>query len=335
MEESEALKRNVSLVYVILSIGALMLLFGSIYIVYKLSLLYGIGIGAATQSLAYNRSVTASVASLVLGSSGLGYGILESFVAFVVALAMGAASFILLLSRRELPSKSASRYTFMGMVLSVVFVLLFFLAASSIPAGYNSTYELVPYFGFLLCIGSMAYIEYVIRSRQHHTAPRGRSTIAINPAKPFSNIISMQEQLFSNMVGHLKVIDKHFNSTALQNFYRLVEKDIGNFTKITILTSREMIGSSFPQEINDLRTELTGAGVELDVRLIDARDAVEQHERILMDDRIAYKVPPFNIIHTRSEHITRINFKEADSRFLQLYGRAIKLENYQVEKGRK
>ncbi len=335
MEESGSIKRNVGLAYVILSIGSLMLIFGSIYLVYKLSLLYGVGVGAATQSLAYNKSVTSAVASLVLGNSGIGQGILESFVAFVVALAAGASSFILLLSRRELPSKSTSKYTFMGAILSVVFILLFFLSSSSIPLGYNSMYELLPYFGFIISIGSIAYIEYVIRTRQRYMPSRGKMAMAIDPSRPFSNIMSMQEQLFSNMAGHVRVVDKHFNSTALQNFYRLINKDIGNFTKITILTSREMLGASFPQEINDFRTELTGAGIELDVRLMDAKDTVEQHERILMDDRIAYKVPPFNIINTRSEHITKINFKEADSRFAQLYSRAIKLNNYQVEQGRK
>jgi hypothetical protein len=335
VEENAALKRNVAYAYIILSIGALMLLFGSLYIVYKLSLFYGIGIGAATQSLAYNKSVTSSVAALVLSNSDIGGGILESFVAFVVALAMGAASFILLLSRRDLPSKSTSRYTFMGAILSIVYILLFFLASSSIPLGYNSTYEMVPYFGFILCIGSISYIEYVIRAKQHRIPARGRTAMALNPAKPFSNMMSLQEQLFSKMVGHIRVIDKHFNSTALQNFYRLIEKDTGNFTKITILTSREMLGGSFSQEINDFRTELTGAGIELDVRLMDQNDTVVQHERILMDDKVAYKVPPFNIIHTRSEHITKINFKEADKRFSDLMNRAIKLENWQVEKGRK
>ena len=335
MEESESVKRNVALVYVILSIGSLMLIFGSIYLVYKLSLLYGIGIGAATQSLAYNNSVTSIVASLVLGNSGIREGILESFVAFVIALATGAASFVLLLSRRDLPSKSTSKYTFMGAILSIIFILLFFLASSNIPLGYNSTYELLPYFGFAVSMGGIAYIEYVIRTRHRYAPARGRMAMAIDPARPFSNIMSMQEQLFSNMAGHIRVIDKHFNSTALQNFYRLIEKDIGNFTKVTIITSKEMLGSSFSQEINDFRTELTGAGIELDVRLMDAKDTIEQHERILMDDKIAYKVPPFNIIHTRSEHIMKISFKEADSRFSELSSRAIKLDNYQVEKGRK
>ena len=335
MDENDTLKRNVALIYVVLSIGALMLIFGSVYLVYKLSFLYGIGVGGATQSLAYNNSVATELQSLVLGASTLGEGVLESFIAFVVALATGAASFILLLSRRDLPSRFTSKYTFMIGILSLVFILLFFIASSSIPYGYYSTYELIPYLGFFICVGSVGYIEYIIRTKQHKAPARGRMAVAMDPAKPFSNMVSVQEQIFSNMVGDMRIIDKHFNSTALQNFYRLLEKDIGNYTKITILTSKEMLGASFAQEINDFRTELTGAGIELDARLMDDKDTVEQHERIIMDDRIAYKVPPFNIINKRSEHITKINFGEADRRFAQLYSRAIKLDNYQVEKDRK
>ncbi|HUC38865.1 MAG TPA: hypothetical protein VL944_01920 [Candidatus Acidoferrum sp.] len=336
MEEGALIKRNVSYVYIILSIASLMLIFGSVYLVYKLSVLYGVGIGSSLQSYADNRTVISSLSPVALNLSTLGEGVLESFIAFVVALLLGGASFILLLSRRDLPSKATSKYTFMHATLSVIFILLFSLAALGIPYGYQSEYMYVPYFGFVICIGSIAYIEYIIRVKQpHRTGARGKSAFAIDPAKPFSNMVSVQQQVFSNMSGHIRVIDKHFNSAALQNFYRLMEKDIANFNKVTILTSREMLTSSFPQQITDLRNELSGYGIELDARLMDPKDTVEQHERMMLDDRTAYKIPPFNIINTRSEHITKINFGEADRRFAQLYSRAIKLDNYQVEKGRK
>ncbi len=336
MEENERLRMTMSYVYIVLSMGSLMLIFGSVYLVYKLSFLYGIGVGSSFQSLETNTPVTAALGPVTLGISALGIGILESFIAFVIALVICAAAFVILLSRRDLPSKATSKYTFMHAVLSVIFVLLFSLASLSIVSGFQSTYQYVPYVGFALCIGSVGYIEYVIRVMQpHKTGSRGRSTMSIDPSKPFSNMVTMQEEIFANMSGHVRVVDKHFNSAALQNFYRLIEKKIGNFTKVTILTSREMLTSSFPQEINDLRSELTGYGIELDTRLMDPKDTVEQHERIMLDDRIAYKIPPFNIINKRSEHITKINFREADSRFAQLYSRAIKLDNYQVEKDRK
>jgi hypothetical protein len=54
-----------------------------------------------------------------------------------------------------------------------------------------------------------------------------------------------------------------------------------------------------------------------------------------MDQRNAYKIPPFNIINKRSEHVIKASFRDADRRFSELLNRAIKLENYQVEKDRK
>ncbi len=336
MEEIDLIKRNVSFAYLALSIGSLMLIFGSVYLVYNLSILYGLGLGASLQGIAYNQSVISSLSPVVLGISAIGEGILESFIAFVIALALCAAAFILLLSRRDLPSRSTGKYTLLHAVLSVIFILLFYLAALGIVPGFQNEYIYVPYLGFFLCIGSVGYIEYIMRVKQpRRTGARGKTTLVIDPARPFSNMVSIQEQIFANMSGHIRVIDKHFNSTALQNFYRLIGNDLGGFTKITILTSREMMGAGFAQDIADLKDELSGYAIELDTRLMDQKDTMEQHERLMMDDRVAYKVPPFNIINKRSEHITKINFGEADRRFAQLYSRAIKLDNYQVEKDRK
>lgn len=336
MEGVEFIKRNIAVAYVALSIGSLMLLFGSVYIIYKLSVLYGLGAGAALQGAAYNQSVIALLGPLASGVSTLGLGVLESFIAFVIALALGGGAFILLLSRRDVPTRLTSKYTLLNAVLSIIFILLYFLASLSIAPGFQSEYEYMPYIGFFICIVSVGYIEYVIRVKQpSRTGARGKSTVAINPSRPFSSMVSMQEQVFGNMSGHMKVIDKHFNSTALKNLYRLIGGSLGNFSKITILTSREMMNQSFTQDINDLKSELAGYSIELETRLMDPKDTVEQHERLMMDEKVAYKIPPFNIINTRSEHITKINFREADYRFSQLYSRAMKLDNYQVEKDRK
>jgi hypothetical protein len=136
------------------------------------------------------------------------------------------------------------------------------------------------------------------------------------------------------MSGHLRIIDKHFNSTALANLHRIIEGSVANFTKITILTSGEMLDSDTSGDMVDFRSELSAQGVAFEVRLLGERDAVEQHERIMMDDKLAFKVPPFNIINKRSEHITRISHADARNRFNQLLERSTKLENYMVRRGR-
>ncbi len=216
--------------------------------------------------------------------------------------------------------------------LVVFYILMIYLILSDFYTSFNQIYLYIVYFGMGLCIMSDLYLQYEIRQpKAESKIPR---TISIDPSKPFSNVIALQDQLFPNMNGHLKIVDKHFNSAALQNFHRIAEKSMQNFTKVTILTSKEMLDSGFGQYVSDLRSELSGAGVGLEIKLMDDKDTVDQHERIMLDDKIAYKIPPFNIINKRSEHITRISHEEANKRFQYLFNRSIKLENYSVKRAR-
>ncbi len=335
MEEVDRLKRNVGFAYIALCIGAVILLFGSVYLINLLSTVYGIGIGATVQSLSDNTPIAGQLVQLASNSATFGMGVLESYITFFIAIAIGAGSFILLLNRREVPTKSASKYTTLAAVLSIVFILLYYLASVGIPPSFVGIYAYLPYVGFLVCIISISYVEYVIRLRQPKRAPTRRSAISLDPSTPFSNMLNLQNELMNNLSGAIRIVDKHFNSAATVNFYRLLGGYESNFNKITILTSREMMGAGFPEEIRDLKRELEPSGIELDVRLMDEKDTVEQHERFIMDQRSAYKMPPFNIINKRSEHVTKVNFRDADKRFSELLSRAIKLDNYQVEKDRK
>ena len=334
MDGGDGLKRVAGTAYVVLGIGSLMLMFGAVYLTSSLSILYGVGIGIVSQSTASNTPVTSpGLLALAGESSTIGRGILESYVLFVISLAATAAAFFLLLGRHEKPTHSVSRYTTVNALLAVVYTLVFFIASSSLTAA-NNPYLYVGYAGFLVCIGTDLYLEYLVRRRPFPMAATAKRSMAIDPSKPFSNMMQMREGLLANLSGHLMVVDKHFNSAALSNFYRLFGSNMSNFSRITVLTSREMLNAAFPDDVKDFRSELGGTGVALEVRIMDDRDSVEQHERMLLDDRTAYKIPPFNIINKRSEHITKINFKEARNRFEQLYGRAIKLENYEEKKGR-
>ena len=335
MEEVDRLKRNVGFAYIALCIGAVILLFGSVYLINLLSTVYGIGVGATVQSLSDNTPIASQLVQFTAQSAALGKGVLESYIAFFIAIAIGAGAFILLLNRREVPTKAASKYTTLAAMMGVIFILLYYLASGNIPPAFVGVYGYLPYLGFFICIFSVAYVEYVIRQKQPKRAPMRRSTISLNPSTPFSNMLNLQDELMNNLSGAIRVVDKHFNSTAIVNFYRLLRGYESNFNKITILTSKEMMGANFPEEIRDLRKELEPSGIELDVRLMDEKDTVEQHERFIMDQRSAYKMPPFNIINKKSEHVTKINFRDSDKRFSELLNRAIKLENYQVEKDRR
>ncbi len=327
-------KDRTGVVYVILSLGSLMLIFGSVYIMGSLSVIYGVGLGASLQSNASGSQLSQSVAALVNQLPTIGRGILESYVLLVVSLILSGAALILLLNRSEKPTRAASRYTLLNASFSVVYILIFFIASSDLIFNSQSIYLYVPYIGFLLCIGADIYVEYIIRTKYAAGKRPAFRSLSIDPSKPFSNMMALREELFSSMSGHLRIVDKHFNSTALSNFYRLANGSIDRFSKITILTSKEMMNSSFPEDVRDIWNEFGRIGTGFEVRLLDEKDSVEQHERMIMDDSRAYKIPPFNIINKRSEHIIKINFGEASRRFSYLYDRATKLDNYKLKNGR-
>ena len=334
MKGNDGLKRASGAAYVMLSLGSLMLIFGSVYLIGSLSTIYGVGLGASLQSNADGSPLSQSAAILVSQLSTIGRGILESYVLFVISLILSGAAMMLLLSRKERPTRAAGRYTLLNASFSIVYILVFFIASSDLILNSQSAYLYVPYVGFLVCIGADIYIEYLIRAWPASPGQGAMRSMSIDPSRPFSNMMALQEGLFPSMSGHLRIVDKHFNSAAMSNFYRLVGKSIGRFGKITVLTSKEMMNSSFPEDVKDMRSELGASGVGFEVRLMDDMDSVEQHERMMLDDSIAYKMPPFNVINRRSEHITRISFKDADRRFSHLYGRATTIENYEIKKGR-
>ena len=57
-------------------------------------------------------------------------------------------------------------------------------------------------------------------------------------------------------------------------------------------------------------------------------DAVEQHERMIMDSEKAYKIPPFNIINRKSEHIVQLEYSGSRKRFDDIWNRSTKIENF-------
>ena len=248
MEETGNLKRNVGFAYIALCIGAVILLFGSVYLINLLSTVYGIGVGATVQSLSDNAPIASQLVQFTAQSAALGEGVLESYITFFIAIALGAGAFVLLLNRKEVPTKAASKYTTLAAVLSLIFILLYYLVAENIPSAFIGLYAYLPYIGFLICISSVAYVEYVIRLKQPKKMHARKGAISLDPSTPFSNMLNLQSELMANLSGELKVVDKHFNSAAIVNLYRLISGYEGNFKKITVLTSREMMGMNFPVE---------------------------------------------------------------------------------------
>ena len=78
--------------------------------------------------------------------------------------------------------------------------------------------RIVPHFvyaGIALGAAANGYLQYELRVKP--STHMMSSSVSIDPSTPFSNMINLQDEIFSKMGGHLRVIDKHFNSAALTN----------------------------------------------------------------------------------------------------------------------
>jgi hypothetical protein len=274
------------------------------------------------------------VAQLIGEITLLRSGLYESYALAMVSLVTASSALILFVRRYDKGQSRQNTYSLLHSAFTVVYVLLLYIIMASLYSYLNALYMYVIYVGIALCLGADAYMQYSLREATFFgQRQRQRSSVTMDPSKPFSNLMALQE-IFGNMSGELRIVDKHFSSSALENLHRISEKSITNFTKLVILTSKEMMDTGFGAAVTDFRKELGEHGTGLEVRMMDDKDAVDQHERFMMDDRVAYKIPPFNIINKRSEHITKISFGESDRRFRYLYGRAISLENFSVKKAR-
>ncbi len=321
---------------IMLCAGGLMLIGGSAYLVQIFSVLYGAAAGALLQSNATGTQVAQQLQQTAQQYNSLHGGILESYVLLIISLLSFGVAFLMFLRYYDRGnSATMKKYAIPHIGFTLIYVMLFYVVVS--PFYYyfgGGVYMYVVYAGIALSFASAAFLEYMNRAPAPSKSAKLKHTITINPGKPYSNMGDLQDELFSKLKGHIRIVDKHFNSVALANFHRLANRSVISLTKVTILTSKEMLDTDFTSNMIDFRSELNEAGVGVEVRLLDDKDSTEQHERMLLTDTVAYKIPPFNIINKRSEHITMINLGEALKRFNYLYSRAMKLENYMVRKDR-
>ncbi len=322
------------LLYLLLIAASFGLVAGSLYVTKTLAIAYGIGVGSAVESVTYNVPLSSLVAQQAISLSTLHGALLESYVMFAISIILFGASLVMYIRRKSNSlQESIKTYGLLHGSLSFVYLLLLFIIVTGFFTtliGLEDLYMALPYSSLAVCIVCDIMIQYYMRYGPQ--PQKMKYSIGMDPSKPFSNVVSLQEELFSKLGGHIRIVDKHFNTGSLEIFHRLISGYLSNTTKITILTSSSMLDSAFTDSIKDLKNELSGAGVGLDVRIMDDKDEVEQHERILMDDKVAYRIPPFNIINKRSEHLTRIGYGDAQRRFQQLYSRSITPDNYFMKK---
>lgn len=312
-----------SALFILILISSLLMFAGSVYMVKEISELYGAGAGAVLQANATKAQIIQSLQPI---SSNLGLfhiGAVLSYVLALIATVLFGSALLMIARRSDEDTSYALTYGLLNTTFLAVYIVIMLIILSYFGTYLSSTYLFIVYGGIALGVISNLYLQYELRAKSsEHTM---RSSISIDPSTPYSNIINLQDEIFSKLNGHLRIIDKHFNSTALTNLSRLIDGYTENTSQITVITSKEMQDSKFTANALEFQKEMAGKGIPTEIRVMDPKDSAEQHERLLMDDTVAYKIPPFSIINRKSEHITKVKSAEARARFHQLYARAQKI----------
>jgi hypothetical protein len=192
-------------------------------------------------------------------------------------------------------SKMYSRYMAAILIFaSVIYVII--AALLQLDFKFSSALGILPgaYIGSLLAMIAGSYV--LVKSSIKGTAPkRAVRQISINPDTPYSNM------------------------------------RILSYRSISVLAKSDRLNNEFEKSYTDFKNELKNKNVEFELRILSDKEAFKQHERMLIDDSSAYKIPPLNIINKKSEHIVSINSKDALHRFNTLWSEAVRFENFRAD----
>lgn len=328
--ESEA-KSSYRYAVLLLLLASFILSAASLYVSDILAINYGVGAGALIQSKADNTNVTSILVPTTNELNVLHRAWLEAYILFAIAIAMLGSAFMIYLNRSVKTRQAARRYTLLHLALTFIYVALFFIVLSSFSFNLTGIYFWAIYASMFVAVCVDAYLELVIHSPKLKSI-RQHGDVRLEPEKPFSNIVALRDTVFATLNGHLRIVDKHFNSDAIGNLHRLIETNLQSIKTIDILTSPSMFDYAFQQNYTDFRNELGNAGIEFNFMIMSDADSSDQHERFVFDDTHAFKTPPLNIINRKSEHVTKLKLKDAVNRFEQLSQNAMKYENYLVKR---
>ncbi|MDE1860420.1 MAG: hypothetical protein KGH72_01755 [Candidatus Micrarchaeota archaeon] len=318
---------------ILLSFASLVLLLIIVFNIQYLAIAYGIGSGAAIQSTADHANVTSILSATAAGVNALYNSILADYVVLIVSLGMLISSVLLYRYRANIFGAEAKGYVTLHGMLTIIYFLLFTINNANSLISLGTYYIVVVYAALLLSASIDIYVvfaRYVFPAR----ALTVRTDFALDPSRPYTNLIRIKDNIFSQLSGKVCVVDKHMNSVGIENFYRLIQDNLKGVTEINILTSGDMLDMEFSRNYLDCKNDIENAGAKIEVRVMRDEDSAVQHERFVFDDKSAYKVPPFNIIHKKSEHITRIKLSDAKKRFGELYEKATKYENFVSKNGK-
>lgn len=319
--DSEKVYENRTLSILLITLSVILFI-GGILNIQFFSTQYGLGAGALLSSKATNTTITPILRYAASQTSLLYQAILESYLITILGFVLFSMSFVLWLHKQNGYEKYLRVYVPLCIFLIIIYLALLIIMYSTFDFSFYSLTLYIIYFSLFTSIVIDLYIGYKV----YGIGLRKRfGGITITPSTPYTNMINLKEKLFSAFSGNVGIVDKHFNSQALGNLYRLIS-DNRNIKRITVISSNEMLDSSFNREYKDLKNELEGYGTILEVKLMNNNDSIQQHERFIFDDDIAYKIPPMNIINKKSEHIVKIGRRDAVKRFEELILNSTKIE---------
>ncbi len=313
-------KRLADSLSVLIFLGSIMAMLYSLFYMQQLSVAFGTVVGIYATGKAYNVTLGATDALLVSGLSGMDLPLKLSDILFAVSLIMFAIAVLQLFQGKR------RIFSLVSLGLAPLFVALAYILETSF-----SFAEPYPYFLFGVSGAALAGLLNVYMLASQRTA-RGKGlarSINLDPLTPYSNMLKLSDQLIARLDGSIRILDMHFDSKGLQNLAVLLKGKPANCKSVSILTKRERLDSRLVRECRDYADEMHNGGTEFMLRVMDDEDARMQHERLLLDEKHAYKIPPLNIINRKSEHVIRINYKEANRRFSYVWGRGTKLDNLQ------
>ncbi len=318
---------------ILLVSASLVLLANGVYTAQLFSIQYGAGAAAAIQSGAYNNTVVPALQFVAENAGVLYQTMLESDLLAGIGIIMFAVALIMLAHGTSKYESFIRRYTPMHGALAIVYIVMLFIIHSAYQFTLYSSNLYVTYIALAICIFFDGYMEY--RMRRLAAGRTGLRGINIDPSTPYANMIRLRDELFGSLSGDVRVVDKHFNSVAMGNLHRLLPEGKSSIRSLGIITSPDMLNAGFESDYRDMRQELANKGMDFEVRVMDTKEAEAQHERFMLDDKSAYKIPPLNIINRKSEHVVRMGHGDARKRYEQLANKSAKLENYLMDVSRK
>jgi hypothetical protein len=315
-----------------LGIAALLVLIGgfatlmySFYYIQQLSFNLGIYYGIQGTVSALNASKTAVGSNLLQVTQGpistLPLGLHLSYVLVPFAVIIFALGILWLFSKAY--SKA------MAVVLAFASVVYLALAALLQLDFFSFTgTQLVLSGAYVGGVLALAGASYVLLRSTGKSSRRVAQQISIDPETPYSNMKILSNRLMKRLSGEIRILDMHFDVSALDNLIQLTQGNLGRYKSISVLAKADRLNSEFEKRYKDFKSELENKGIAFELRVLSEKDASKQHERMLIDENSAYKIPPLNIINKKSEHIVSIKQADAVHRFSDMWSEATRFENF-------